>query len=133
MEVCNKANEVGGKQKRNWCCVRCDEPINIFVPDNERKFIIDGDKIFCGPTCKSAYKQFIPKDLARKKISQLKKVGPKDSKSKSKPLYKCFKCDNTTHYLTWDRLCTICRDKDEYSGSLTAAQKTEIRLYQIVK
>ena len=133
MEVCNKANEVGGKQKRNWCCVRCDEPINIFVPDNERKFIIDGDKIFCGPTCKSAYKQFIPKDLSRKKISQLKKVGPKDSKGKSKPLYKCFKCDNTTHYLTWDRLCTICRDKDEYSGSLTAAQKTEIRLYQIVK
>lgn len=118
---------------REWKCCRCGDPINILVPDNERKFEIDGDKIFCGLTCKSAYKRFIPKNLARKKISHLKKVGPKNSKGKSKPLYKCFKCDNTTHNLTWNRLCPICRDKDEYSGSLSEAQKTEIRLYQIVK
>lgn len=144
MEVCNKANEVGGKQKRNWCCERCDEPINIFVPDNERKFIIDGDKIFCGPTCKSAYKQFIPLKISKDGSgrSKYKKGKPKE---KREPKFKCFHCDKETTFMTWNKLCSTCRDKFtainrsriehgeilELIGGLTNEQRSLIRLTNI--
>lgn len=123
-----------GSTKREWCCKRCKEPINIFVPDSERKFVIDGENLFCGKTCKSAYKQHIPIDPARKKLNQLKKHGPKKLKEKSKPLYKCFKCEHTTHFMTWNKLCSRCEDKmyDEV-GSISNVEKSQIRLYQITQ
>ena len=58
---------------REWKCSRCQDPINILVPDSERKFVIEGDNIFCGPTCRSAYKQHIPVCPIRKKQNRLKR------------------------------------------------------------
>ena len=69
------------KPKREWCCERCKDPINIFVPDTEKVYVLDGDKIFCGVHCRSAFREYIPVKLAKtggaikyKKQKQMKKV-----------------------------------------------------------
>ena len=99
---------------REWKCSRCQDPINILVPDSERKFVIEGDKIFCGPTCRSAYKQHIPVCPIRKKQNRLKRENKKKTTVKKETFYKCFTCENTFGFMTWDKLCPDCKKVEGY-------------------
>lgn len=100
---------------REWKCTRCQDQINILVPDSERKFVIDGEHIFCGPTCRSAYKQHIPIDPVRKKQNRLKRDNKKKTLKngkKKEAFYKCFNCENVLSYMTWDKVCPECKKID---------------------
>ena len=132
------------KPKREWCCERCKDPINIFVPDTEKVYVLDGDKIFCGVHCRSAYREYIPVKLAKtggavkyKKQKQMKKESAK---------FKCFHCNKESNFMTWDKLCSYCRDtmstinqrrveQGEFItglvGNLTNEQRSLIRLTNI--
>ena len=129
---------------REWKCARCLEQINIFVPDSEKKYIIDGDKIFCSKTCCSAHKQFIPLKLSKDGRPSKYKKGK--SKPKKESIFKCFHCNEEWTFLTWDKLCHGCRDKmsnqnqirikqgeflTDLIGGLTSEQRSLIRLTKI--
>ena len=117
--------------KREWKCFRCQDPINIFVSDEDKKYIIEGDKIFCSKHCCSYAKQYIPVDPVKKKINDFKKKGSsKKIKKIKEPLFKCFRCDHVQGYMTWDKLCSSCRDEVPFS-ELTNEYKSLIRLQKI--
>lgn len=117
--------------KREWKCFRCQDPINIFVDDKDKKYIIEGDKIFCSKHCCSYAKQYIPVDPVKKKINDFKKKGSsKKIKKIKEPLFKCFRCDHVQGYMTWDKLCSSCRDEVPFS-ELTNEYKSLIRLQKI--
>ena len=87
--------------RREWKCFRCQDPINIFVDDKDKKYIIEGDKIFCSNHCCSYAKQHIPVDPVKKKINDFKKKGSsKKIKKIKEPLFKCFRCDRVRGNLT---------------------------------
>ena len=117
--------------RREWKCSRCQDPINIFVSDEDKKYIIEGDKIFCSKHCCSYAKQYIPVDPVKKKINDFKKKGSsKKIKKIKEPLFKCFRCDHVQGYMTWDKLCSSCRDEVPFS-ELTNEYKSLIRLQKI--
>ena len=117
--------------RREWKCFRCQDPINIFVSDEDKKYIIEGDKIFCSKHCCSYAKQYIPVDPVKKKINDFKKKGSsKKIKKFKEPLFKCFRCDHVQGYMTWDKLCSSCRDEVPFS-ELTNEYKSLIRLQKI--
>jgi len=134
----------GIKPKREWCCERCKDAINIFVPDHEKKYVIDGDKIFCGTHCRQAYRDYIPVKLARGGgPSKYKKVK---HQQKEAAKFKCFHCNRESNFMTWDKLCSYCRDSmsrmnhdrlcsGEFItglvGDLTNEQRSQIRLSKI--
>lgn len=126
-------NQEGGEQpvqKREWKCFRCQDKINIFVRDEDRKFIIEGDKIFCSKTCCSYAKQYIPVDPIKKKINDFKKKGSSAKIKKQKePLFKCFNCEQVYGFLTWDKLCPNCIS--DIKHSITNEFKSLIRLHKI--
>lgn len=129
------------KKKREWYCERCKDPINIFVPDTEKRYVLDGDKIFCGTHCRSAYRNYIPVKLSRDgTASKYKKVK---HQQKETVKFKCFHCGNETTYMTHDKLCNRCapqmvginnarKEQGEYItgliGGLTNEQRSLIRL-----
>lgn len=118
-------------KKREWKCFRCQDPINIFVSDEDKKYIIEGDKIFCSKHCCSYAKQHIPVDPVKKKINDFKKKGSsKKIKQIKEPLFKCFRCDRVRSYMTWDKLCGHCKDEVPYS-ELTNEYLASIRLHKI--
>lgn len=118
--------------KREWVCSRCKDPINIFVEDKDKKYIIEGDKIFCSKHCCSYAKQHIPVDPVKKKINDFKKKGSSKKIKKSKePLFKCFKCERVRGHLTWNKLCSYCEDEASEKGELTNEFKSLIRLQKI--
>ena len=117
--------------RREWKCSRCQDPINIFVSDYDKKYIIEGGKIFCSNHCCSYAKQHIPVDPVKKKINDFKKKGSsKKIKKLKEPLFKCFRCDRVQGYMTWDKLCSSCRDEVPFS-ELTNEYKSLIRLQKI--
>lgn len=110
---------------REWKCKRCNDDINILVPDEERKFVIDGEYIFCGKSCLQMHNHYIPVDPVRKKQNQLKKNKPKKNKRLlSKPLYKCFNCETTLERLPWNNLCPECSKNPD-------ANMYNIRMFKI--
>lgn len=131
---------------RVWECKRCLEPINIHVPDEDRKFLIEGGDIFCGVTCKNAYKQHIPLRLNRDNKPVKRAKQKKKEEKKQKVIFKCFSCNKERDYLPFDKLCPSCYDKlasenkarqdrGEFItglvGSLTNEQRSLIRLSKI--
>ena len=129
--------------KREWCCERCKDPINIFVPDTEKKYVLDGDQIFCGIHCRSAYKDHIPVKLAKNGKAIKYKKAKHQQKDKAK--FKCFHCSTEYDNLTFDKLCPHCsknmantnrlrQGQGEFLalvGSLTNEQRSLIRLSKI--
>ncbi len=129
------------KKKREWCCERCKDPINIFVPDTERKYVLDGDKIFCGTHCRSAYRDYIPVKLSR--TGNAVKYKKAKQQQKETVIFKCFHCGNETTFMTFNKLCNRCapemaginnarKEQGEFIpdlvGGLTNEQRSLIRL-----
>lgn len=129
--------------KRKWECLRCKDPINIFVPDLEKRYVLDGDKIFCGTHCRTAHREHIPLKLARTG-SVVKYKKPKTIQ-KEKVKFKCFHCYNEYENLPFDKLCPSCsksmasinnqrQEQGEFlvlNGNLTTEQRCLIRLSKI--
>ena len=136
-------NEVK-KKSREWCCERCKDPINIFVSDIEKTYVLDGDKIFCGVHCRSAYRDYIPVKLSKTGGASKYKKIKKQQKETVK--FKCFHCTKEYTFMTWDKLCSNCRDTlaatnrrrqeqgefiTDLIGGLTNEQRSLIRLSKI--
>lgn len=131
------------KTKRNWCCDRCKESINIYNLESEGNYVIDGGNIFCSNTCKSAFKQHIPLRLNKEKKPI--KYGKSKQKEKIQNKFKCFNCNKESNFMTWDKLCSGCRDTFnsinrrriemgevlDLIGGLTNEQRSLIRLSKI--
>ena len=130
--------------KREWKCKRCECEINIHVPDAERTFVIDGENIFCGKICLSAYKAYVPVRLSRTKAPV--KAKKKTHQKKENAIFKCFHCTSEFNYMTFDKLCPRCRSTMSYQnqmridqgefitgmvGELTNEQRSQIRLSKI--
>ena len=133
---------------REWKCKRCMEPINIFVPDDQRTFINDGGDLFCGKSCKTNYKLYIPLDPSRVgNTSKFRKIDERrkhieNSKKKVQVVFKCFVCNNETSVMTHDKCCSRCSsrmykenqervsqgEKLQLVGGLTNEQRSLIRL-----
>ena len=117
--------------RREWKCFRCQDKIDIFVSDQDKKYVIEGDKIFCSKHCCSYAKQHIPVDPVKKKINNFKKNGSsKKIKKIKEPLFKCFRCERVQGYLTWDKFCGHCKN-DVSSSELTNDYLSSIRLHKI--
>lgn len=141
--MCTEISTKG--QSRKWECKRCCDPINILVQDDKRKFVIDGENIFCGRHCMMAYREHIPVKLAKNK-SAVKYKKASNKKEKDSSIFKCFSCNSEYNYMTWDKFCPECRDskaKENQArintgefltnlvGGLTNEQRSIIRLSKI--
>lgn len=106
-------NNINKKVKREWCCERCKQPININVNDNERTFVNDGGKLFCSNFCST--NKFIPLDLKKAPVKKGKSKKQKMDNSKSQ--FKCFNCGKIHHYMTWNKRCGDCCENGINDGS----------------
>ena len=124
--------DAGVGMRRKWECHRCKDPINILAPDSEKRYVIDGDKIFCCKRCKMEHAAYIPVDPARKKLNVSKKHrSQKHKEAWRTPIFKCFNCEHETNIMTHDKLCPRCARHwfiDNPGEAMNNAFKSLIRL-----
>ena len=106
--------QVNKKVKREWCCERCKQPIDIKVPDKERTFINDSGKLFCSNIC--LVNKFIPLDIRKTSGKNFKK-SKKQKKNSTQSKFKCFNCGKVHHYMTWNKRCDVCCNNGINDGS----------------